>query len=303
MGYLGPFILAQLRAKNWKQKDLAKKTGINETTLSKYLSEDRTPPEQALEAIAESLKVNIEVLKVAQGHIPERLHRLLYDQPDMTLTVLSKLAVQLSKDPNHIEELERGVLFRYLKEIGRVKFTYPIDVKGLLKCVYGLEVHEIPFKGMDLPKTRGVLCGLFIPGYAQLGSRHYSNAILLNSDVLRRYGASREREIGRFTMAHEAFHKEMWDSREILASSRKNVVYCRIQNLPVDEDHDFRTERQANRFAGALLMPAKDVRKQIEKYSDPLDLRTHGEALRSRYGVTISALKVRLREVGVSFNR
>ncbi len=143
----------------------------------------------------------------------------------------------------------------------------------------------------------------FIPGYAQLGSRHYSNAILLNDDVLRRYRGNRQKEIGRFTMAHEAFHKEIWDSREILSSSRKNVVYCRIKNIPVDEDHDLRTERQANRFAGALLMPAKDVRKQIEKYSSPLDLRAHGEVLRSWYGVTISALRVRLRELGVSFNR
>lgn len=224
MSYLGPFILAQLRAKSWKHKDLAEKTGINETTLSKYISGDRTPPEQALETIAKSLNVSIEVLKIAQGQIPDRLHRLLYDQADMTLSVLSKLAVQLSKDPNHIEELARGVLFRYLKRIGRERFTYPINVMALLKHVYGLEVHEIPFKGMDLPKTRGDLCGLFIPGYAQLGSRHYSNAILLNSDVLRKYGAKREREIGRFTMAHEAFHKEMWDSREILVQQEECCI-------------------------------------------------------------------------------
>lgn len=85
------------------------------------------------------------------------------------------------------------------------------------------------------------------------------------------------------------------------SSSRKNVVYCRIQNIPVDEDHDVRTERQANRFAAALLMPARDVRKQIEKYPTPLDLRVHGEVLQSWYGVTISALKVRFRQLGVSF--
>ena len=299
MTYLGIFIRSQLRAKNWKHKDLAEKTKINETTLSKYISGDRTPPDQAIEAIAHALGVSQEVLKIAQGRIPDRLHRLLYDHADAALSVLNKLAVQLSKNGDHIEELARDVLFRYLQKIGRERFTYPIDVRNLLRCVYGLEVHESSFKGMDLPKTKGDLCGLFIPGYAQLGGRHYSNAILLNDDVLRRYSTGRE--IGRFTMAHEAFHKEIWDSREILSTSRKNVVYCRIKNIPVDEDHDLRTERQANRFAGALLMPAKDVRKQIEKYSSPLDLRARGEVLRSWYGVTISALRVRLRELGVSF--
>ncbi len=263
------------------------------------MSGDRTPPDQVIEGIAHALGVSQEVLKIAQGQIPDRLHRLLYDHADTTLSVLNRLAVRLSKNAGHIEELARDVLFRYLNKIGRERFTYPIDVRDLLQGVYGLEVHESSFKGLELPKTKGELCGLFIPGYAKVGNRHYSNAILLNSDVLRRYNTGRE--IGRFTLAHEAFHKEMWDSREILSSSRKNVVYCRIKNIPVDEAHDLRTERQANRFAGALLMPARHVRKEIEKYPSPLDLNAHGEALRSRYGVTISALKVRLRELDVGY--
>ncbi len=58
MTYLGPFILSQLRAKNWKHKDLAEKTEINETTLSKYISGDRTPPDQAIEGIAHALGVS-----------------------------------------------------------------------------------------------------------------------------------------------------------------------------------------------------------------------------------------------------
>ena len=48
-------------------------------------------------------------------------------------------------------------------------------------------------------------------------------------------------------------------------------------------------------------MPAKAVRKQLENYPSPLDLNAHGEALRSQYDVTLSALKVRLRELGVNF--
>jgi len=299
VSYLGTFIHTQLRAKNWKQKDLAEKTGINETTLSKYISGDRTPPEQAIERIAHELGVSQDVLKIAQGRIPDKLHRMLYEHAEEILSVLHKLAVQLSRNSDHMEELARDVLFRYLNRIGRERFTYPIDINDLLQRVYGLEVHETSFKNLELAKTKGELCGLFIPGYAQIGGRHYSNAILLNSDILRKYNTGRE--IGRFTLAHEAFHKEMWNSREILSSSRKNVVYCRIKNIPVDEDHDLRAERQANRFAGALLMPAKDVRKAIEKYPSPLDLNAHGEALRSRYGVTISALKVRLRELKVIY--
>jgi transcriptional regulator with XRE-family HTH domain len=301
MSYLGPYILSRLREKKWKQRDLAEMAGIKESTLSKYISGDRTPPDQAIREIAHALGTSQEVLSIAQGRIPERLHRLLYDHADATLSLLNRLAAKTSREPDHIEELARSVLFRYLNEIGRGKFTYPVDVRTLLECVYGIEVHEASFNGMDLPKTRGDLCGLLIPGYAQLGSQHYSNAVLLNRDVLGKYGQQRGRAIARFTMAHEAFHKEMWDSREMLSSSRRSVVYCRIRNIPADEDHDFRAERKANQFAGALLMPAKDVRRQLEKYPNPLDLTAHGEELRSRYDVTISALKVRLRELGVSF--
>ena len=124
------------------------------------------------------------------------------------------------------------MLFRYLNQIGRGNFAYPIDVRNLLQRVYGIEVYESSFSGMDLPKTKGDLCGLFVPGYAQLGSRHYSNAVLLNTDVLRRYETGRE--IGRFTMAHEAFHKELWDSREILSTRHK------IQHTLQNPEHSCR---------------------------------------------------------------
>lgn len=299
MSCFGRYVLSQLSIHGWKQKDLAQKTGINETTLSKYISGQRTPTEQVIESIARVLRVSPEVLKVAQGRIPERLQNTLCDHADETLSVLIKLAATSSRNGEYIEQMARNVLFRYLTKIGREKFVYPIDVKNLLKTVYGLEVYEASFRGLDLAKTGGELCGLFIPEYVKIGQRSFSNVVMLNSDVLKKYNTGRE--IGRFTMAHEAFHKEMWDSREILSPSKKNVVYCRIKNIPATELYDMRTERQANRFAGALLMPAKDFRFQIEKYPVPLNLAAAGEELRSRYGVTISALQVRLRELGISF--
>ena len=301
MSYLRQFILSRLRTKKWKQRDLAETLKIKESTLNRYISGNRTPPDEVMEQIARALGCSQEALRIAQGRIPERLHALLYDRADAILSVLNRLAVRLSKDANHIEELARDVLLRYWNEIGRDNFTYPIDVKHLLQRVYGIEVYEDSFRGMELPRTKGDLCGLLVPGYARLGDRHYSNAVLLNSDILKRDGASRGTEIGRFTMAHEAFHKEMWDLREILSSSRKNVVYCRIKSIPVDEDHDFRAERQANRFAGALLMPAKAIREQLKHYPYPLELSAHGQELRSHFGVTISALKIRLRELGIIF--
>ena len=44
MSYLGPFILSRLRAKNWKQKDLAAKVEINESTLNRYISGKQNAP-------------------------------------------------------------------------------------------------------------------------------------------------------------------------------------------------------------------------------------------------------------------
>ena len=196
------------------------------------------------------------------------------------------------------------MLFRYLHRIGRERFTYPIDVdeNPPEARLWPWGDTRVPFKGMEpADETKGVPCGLFIPGYAQLGSRHYSNAILLNSDVLRKYGA-----------------KGRGRSEDLPWPTRPSTKRC---GIPVKFSRpagrmlyivEYRTSQlmkittsgrrgRHNRFAAALLMPARDVRKQIEKYPTPLDLRVHGEVLRSWYGVTISALKVRLRQLGVSF--
>jgi len=296
MTYLGPFVLQLLSQKRWKRKDLAEKAKINESTLSRYLSGDRTPPEQEIQRIASALGVSEELFAVAQGQIPTRLRRILcYDNPHETLSVLTRLAVRQSKNiDNDIEELSRSVLFRYYNIVGK-EFGYPVDIRDLLRRVYGLEVQEESFSRLELGRTIGEFCGLFIPGYTRMGERHFSNVVLLNKDVLAKYSSGPE--IGRFTLAHEAFHKEMWDSREILSSNRKNVVFCRIKHVEHNEEQ--KAERQANHFAGALLMPAKSLRAALDKYPKPFDLKQHGEELRSLYGVTISALRVRLQRLRV----
>ena len=295
-----------LRARGWKQKHLVERTGLDKSRLSRYINGSRgaATTDEAIKQLASAFEVREDLFRIAQGQIPDQLYSTLCTQhPETTLSILEKLAISLTKRADtSIEDLSRDVLFRYLEAVGREFFSYPINIKDLLQKVYGLDVLERPFSELGIPDPPdGKLCGLFVPEYTRVGRGTFHNVVLLNTESLNR--SKTGEEIGRFTMAHEAFHREMWDLHCVSGSpvqpEEKSVVYCRIQD--VEDTDPQKMEIKANHFAGALLMPAKDILKQVTRYPDPLDIDIYGHEIRSRYGVTISALRVRLRLLGVSF--
>lgn len=84
-----------------------------------------------------------------------------------------------------------------------------------------------------------------------------------------------------FTIAHELGHYFLHLPKEF----SKTMVFAR--------DGYSLIEKQANRFAGAILMPREELEKAIDKYSKNKYL------IADQFGVSIPALNYRRNELGV----
>ncbi len=102
-----------------------------------------------------------------------------------------------------------------------------------------------------------------------------------------RYNAGDHEVRRRFTIAHELGHVELGHldgTEKCLRDPRRNYSL---------ENFDPR-ERDANRFAAALLMPARAVRAAVVRMADP-DV----ERLAKLFGVSRLAMGIRLKQLGI----
>jgi hypothetical protein len=146
---------------------------------------------------------------------------------------------------------------------------FPVDVKSL-----ALNCHEI-FRWDD-PIAKVV--GADIPGFdgclTQLG-KNEGWALVYNDAV------SSEGRI-RFTQAHELGHY-------VLHRTLQTEFNCTDQDMDDWQADERQIETEADRFAGDLLMPLDDFRKQI---SSMVDFEQLGDCA-TRYGVSLTAAALR----------
>lgn len=153
-------------------------------------------------------------------------------------------------------EGEAAVVNRYLQQV-------PVDLDGMA-AELGLAVERSPM-------PPGIAGKLIRDDAASAGYR-----IVINSqDAARRQ---------RFTFAHELAHFML--HRDLVDEVVDNALY-RSPNLGDD------MERQADRFAAQLLLPAQEVRRA---YRDDKALARLAE----RFNVSDAALRIRLRELGLA---
>ncbi|WP_374469943.1 ImmA/IrrE family metallo-endopeptidase [Phenylobacterium sp.] len=154
------------------------------------------------------------------------------------------------------DEGEAAVVNRYLQQT-------PVDLDGMA-AELGLAVERSPLANS--------IAGKLIRDHAaRAGYR-----IVINShDAPRRQ---------RFTFAHELAHFML--HRDLVDEVVDNALY-RSPNLGDD------MERQADRFAAQLLLPAQEVRRA---YRDDKVLASLAE----RFDVSDTALRIRLRELGLA---
>lgn len=121
---------------------------------------------------------------------------------------------------------------------------------------------------------------------------HYdasSNAIILDSDTYEALYMDKPR--AKFTLAHEIGHAQLhgpYFHKELLQGRTLHRQFPR-KNLPAYADPEW----QANRFAGAFLMPTSLMIKAIrEGWSD--------KRIADFFGVSISAAQIRRQKIKIS---
>lgn len=134
-------------------------------------------------------------------------------------------------------------------------------------------VHGAPAMGRD-----STLSGLLLPA----ARRIYVNAV----EAQRSHGRRR------FTIAHELGHWHLHRS----AGDDAHARFCRSDEIGASGfavQHAQRIEREANRFAAALLMPEQLVRAEAPK------LKLNVALLAERFGVSGPAMQVRLESLNL----
>ena len=112
---LGKRIKQAMESKNMKQYELAEKTYITQTTISRYVTDERTPDAITLKAICEALDVSADWLLEIREEQQEELKRL--------------------EELKKIEELKR------LEELKKILETVA-QIGGTVQASYVLSILE-----------------------------------------------------------------------------------------------------------------------------------------------------------------
>lgn len=173
----------------------------------------------------------------------------------------------------------------------------PIDVELIGDALFGLawdwDIIEDPLASIPAsvaPERKLILAGLY----------PRSRRVVMNEQYVDLYRAKPELE--RFTKGHEVGHWVLHINHSVLdhptlfeldeEPDAREIILCR-------DGDDTWIERQANWFSAALLMP----KQALIKAASGCDLRNWSARyqLAERFGVTISALGVRLSQLGLSY--
>lgn len=181
---------------------------------------------------------------------------------------------------DRIEEAADNLLDEYLDFAGEFRLPVPVESIAEHFLKYDLEITDE---------------GLFSDPSFLGGISFETNTIFVNASI--------EDHEGRytFTIAHEighhVLHKDLYD--ELVAD--RSQILCR------EEKQKPLIERQADRFAAALMMPRYVLSGEVKKLSQKMP-KTIGEALRLANdlkkesdfdNVSISALVNRLKDLGL----
>ena len=188
--------------------------------------------------------------------------------------------------PELIEGNARGLLDEYETQYGAISKP-PILIEHLIEAYLGLTIDwddiSLAEGGVILACIDPVACTLRMNASQR---SHFEDYVGTES----------------FTLAHEAGHWRLHifegEGRQLgLFDDRQSEVFlCRgsAKGRPRD-----RLEWQADRFAAALLMPSNMVRDHVKMMDVYSWLNLY--RMRDAFGVTITALRVRLEELGLLY--
>ena len=274
---IGERIKQARKAAGLSLRALADRAGVTAMAISKYEAGKSTPSSRVLLELSKALGVRTEYffrpVKIELQEIKHRKHSLL---PKKALD-------QIEGDVK--EQLERFIELEQLLPNGPVQAfklpeSLPTPIATLdeveavareLRTSWGLGVDPIPVL-TDMLEERGVK----VFQSQAINDRFDGMAATVDGIPVIVVGRGWPGDRQRFTLAHELGHL---------------VLQGRIE-LNIDE------EAAANRFAGAFLAPADEVRKELgEKrvWLEPREL----EVLKKTYGLSMQGWMHRAKDLGI----
>lgn len=114
-----------------------------------------------------------------------------------------------------------------------------------------------------------------------------------NDHIVIGLNSEREPARQRFALAHLVGHLHLHRSRNLILDTVARYSHGNLPSMPTD-----REEAEANRFAGALLVPESTVRRMAQE-ADSRTAAQFVDILAPRFGVTASVMSYRLMNLGI----
>jgi predicted transcriptional regulator len=186
-----------------------------------------------------------------------------------------------SEDPTPEPLAAAEAVLREFEESFGASDAPPVPVERIARSLLNLYIdeHDDIRSLPNAPDDHGHLSGMLDP-----------NEMVIWID---RAEALRSPGRRRFTIAHEIGHFRMHlPMQGVFLDRPQDVVELSSDDATADNDH-LRREREANVFARALLMPEPLVIEHAKNSGFNLS------ALAGRFGVSVPAMRLRLRVLGV----
>ena len=287
-----------LQFRELKMSDLSTKTGISRQSLSLYANGDNNPPYENVTKIAKELDFPYDFFmtedlcttvtdntyfrsqaaatkkarkaQIIRLEYVAKMYEVLLDYvdfPPLSLPIVSELRV--ANDPLKLESPEG---LREIEEIAvQVRKQWGLGSGPIESMQYELESHGIVvtgFSGVD-----STIDAFSIRIKAEGSDRIFVVALALGEKSMQRLN---------FDMAHELGHILMHAWGE--------------SNEDIDKDEFNLREKQANIFAGALLLPAESFGKDVAPYATNIDFY---RAMKKKWGVSMQAMMYRARQLEI----
>lgn len=298
MKFNGDRLKEALQFRELKMSDLATKTDISRQSLSLYANGDNNPPYENVMKIAKELDFPYDFFmtedlcttvtdntyfrsqaaatkktrkaQIIRLEYVAKMYEVLLDYvdfPTLSLPIVSELRV--ANDPLKLESAEG---LREIEEIAaQVRKQWNLGKGPIESMQYELESHGIVvtgFSGVD-----STIDAFSTRIKAEGSDRIFVVALALGEKSMQRLT---------FDMAHELGHILMHAWGE--------------SNEDVDKDEFNLREKQANIFAGALLLPAESFGKDVAPYATNIDFY---RALKKKWGVSMQAMMYRARQLEI----
>lgn len=273
---IGDRILQARKASGLSMRALAERAGISAMAISKYENNKSTPSSGVMMALADALDVRVEYFfRTARVELKEVEYRKHSKLPKKVLDHI---------EGDVIEQIERYLELEEVLPVSPIgKFTLPEldkvedydDIEHAAEKVreaWGLGKNSIPDL-IDTLEEKGIK--VFLSN--SLHDEKFDGlAAQVNNTPIVVLGKDWPGDRQRFTLAHELGHLVLGP---LLAN-------------------DLDVEKAANRFAGAFLVPAQEVFKELGTKRNRLDPREL-HILKLSYGLSMQGWLYRAADLGV----